>query len=158
MLTLRLDLDARDVLKGFDKMSTQGRSLGRAFRVIKPEMRLDQKDHAAKRAGPDGPWPARSTGTSARQSRGRRYLGKRRRKSNRRPLGRLVTAITYSASNAGVFATSRIPWSNVHQVGGKVGRGARLPARPFLWISDRLIDRSELVIERVIVRAFEGVA
>lgn len=157
MSTIRLTLDASSAFAGLDRMAKQGRSLGKAFRILKPDLRADQKDHAAKAAGPDGAWAPRATGTSGRLTRGsRRYLGKTRRKSTRRPLGRLVTQVTYMASNAGVFATSRVPWSGVHQEGGRVGRGAVIPARPFLWLSDRIVERASEVLARIVAYAMEG--
>lgn len=156
-LKLRLELDARPVLAGFDDMRRASRELGSVFREIRPVMRADQKDHASKAAGPDGKWAPRAASTLGRMSRGsRRFKGTRRRKLSRRPLGRLVTAVTYSASKAGVFATSRVAWSNVHQEGGRVGRGARLPARPFLWISDSLADTAARAIAEHVAGAMGG--
>lgn len=156
-MQVRIEVDPREVFAGFDRMAKQSRTLGRAFQLIKPEMRADQKDHASHQAGPDGPWPARASSTSAKHARsGRRYLGRRRRKRTARPLGRLLTTVSYMASNAGVFGTSPITWSGVHQQGGKVGRGAVVPARPFLWLSDRLVGRATTLLERTLVRSFEG--
>lgn len=157
MSDLVLEFDPRAVFAGFDRMAKQGRTLGKAFRILKPDLRADQKDHAARASGPDGAWPARATATASKLARSsRRYLGKRRRKSSKRPLGRLVTAVMYMASNAGLVARSRVPWSGVHQEGGKVGRGATIPARPFLWISERMLIRSVEVISRVVAYAMEG--
>lgn len=147
---MRLDftLDAREVERGFDRMSKTGRSqLGSAFKTIRPHMKVDQRDHASKQAGPESQWPPRAPSTTAKMRSARR---------RRRPLGRLVGAVTYQASAAGVFATSRVPWSGVHQYGGKVGRGSVIPARPFLWISDKLLEIAMGVIGRHVVASFGG--
>ena len=156
MSSIKLTMDASSAVAGLDRMARQGKNLAKAFRILKPDLHADQRDHAARQAGPDGHWPARATGTSARMAKGRRYLGRQRRRLTRRPLGRLITAVTYSASNAGVFATSRVPWSGVHQNGGKVGRGAVIPARPFLWLSDRIVARAVEVLERTVAYSFGG--
>lgn len=142
-------LDARAVERGFDRMSKAGRSqLGAAFKTIRPHMKSDQRDHASKQAGPERHWVPRASSTVAKLRQGGRRA--------RRPLGKLVSAITYQSSAAGVFATSRVPWSGVHQYGGRVARGSVIPARPFLWISDKLLEIAMNVIGRHVVAAFGG--
>ena len=64
-IAVRMTLDPREVFAGFDRLSRRSKSLGKAFRALKPEMRDDQKDHASKKAGPDSGWPARADGTRA---------------------------------------------------------------------------------------------
>lgn len=148
---MRLDftLDAREVERGFDRMSKAGRSqLGSAFKTIRPHMKADQRDHASKQAGPERHWVPRAASTMAKLRRGGRRA--------RRPLGKLASAIAYQSSAAGVFATSRVPWSRVHQDGGRVGRGSLIPARPFLWISDKLLEIAINVIGRHVVKSFGG--
>lgn len=156
-MQIRMRLDPREAFDGFDRMARRGRSLGGAFRKIKPMLRADQKEHAAKASGPDGPWPPRASSTMARTRRGkRRHLGRRRRKSSRRPLGKIVTAVTFSASVRGAFGKSKIPWSDAHQDGARVGRGATLPARPFFYISDKLEAEAGQVLANELVEAYEG--
>lgn len=140
------EIDLGEVERSFDAMKRRGRELGQAFRVLKPEMRADQRDHAARREGPEGSWPPLAQSTLAKRA----SLGRLRR----RPLGRLTSAVTYTASKDGVVARSRVPWSGAHQEGAVVGRGSRLPARPFLWLSDRLIERAKEILARVVTDAF----
>ncbi len=144
-----MDVDFREVDRGFSAMERRAHALGPAFRQLKPELRADQRDHAARRAGPFAAWAARAPATLAKAKRGK--SGRIRRS---RPLGKLLTAIDYSATATQVMARSLVDWANVHQEGGRVGRGAVIPARPFLWISDAMMARASEIILRHIVMAF----
>lgn len=137
--------DMRDVERGIAAARTRARAVTQFFREVIPAMREDQRDHAKERSGPDGKWPARSPATVAAH-----------RKMPRRPLGRLTTAVGYRASSKGAIAESRVPWSGSHQDGDRVGHGATLPARTFLWISERFLGFAEDVLGARILRAFGG--
>lgn len=152
---MRLDfvVDLSETERAMAAVQRRGRALGEAFRTIRPHMRADQKEHAAKQTGPESTWPSRAPSTVER---GRASGSGRRRRLARRPLGKLTHAVTYQATRSGVFATSRVPWSNVHQTGGRVGRGSVIPARPFLWVSDRLLTIAVGVVERVLEAAWRG--
>lgn len=52
-------------------------------------------------------------------------------------LGRLRTAIRAKAEETRVVVENAIPWSRIHNEGGTAGRGARIPARVFLEITQR---------------------
>lgn len=71
-------------------------------------------------------------------------------------MGRLPTAVTYKATSRTLSGTSKAAWSGVHMTGGTVGKGSRLPARPFLWMSDEFIDQARKRIADVAVDAFGG--
>jgi phage gpG-like protein len=148
MVRFRIDLDLSDVELRLAAMRRRSRSLSPAFREIGKAMRLDQRDHAKEREGPEGEWPKRSPRTLAKLRAGGRRA--------RRPLGKLVRAVTYRATKLGAVAESRIAWSGIHQHGGVAGRGAKIPARPFLWISEKLFREAERILEVTLVRAFEG--
>jgi phage gpG-like protein len=133
MSDFELSLDDRETQALFRAMEKRGRAPGEAFRKIRPHMRKDQREHAARREGPESSWPRRAPSTiakSARSKTGRRIV--------RRPLGKLPSAVTYFANDRGAFAKSRVRWSGAHQHGARIARGHVLPARPFLWISDSL--------------------
>ncbi len=144
-MQLLAKFDMSDVERGLDSLKARGRALAGAFRELVPAMREDQRDHAKSQAGPDGRWPPRAPST--RKSHGN---------MPRRPLGKLSTAVSYRAGSMGASAESRIAWSGVHQDGGKVGNKATLPARTFLWISDRFLDFTVDVLGAKLVRAFGG--
>lgn len=137
-----------DVEKGLDAAARRARSLGPAFRALKKPMREDQKDHGRRQRGPFGAWARRAPSTLAAY--------RARRKRIPRPLGRLLSAVAYKADAGGVSAESRVGWSMAHMEPTRVGRGVKLKARPFLWISRKLLDLAGDAIERVIVADFGG--
>lgn len=151
MSRLSVTVDIGDVEKGLDAMLKRAHQLEPAFEEIKEEMKADQKDHRENEAGPDGRWAARKASTIADAK--AHHKG---RLVPRKILGKLPTAVTYKALPLGVFGESRIKWSEAQQEGGPVGRGAVLPARPFLWISDQLMARSTAIIERKLTASFGG--
>jgi hypothetical protein len=141
-------LDLGDVERGLEAMQRRAHQLGPAFQRLKKPLRLDQRDHAKKRQGPDALWAPRAASTAARLLTG----GHRPKKL----LGRLPTAVSYTANATGVAGVSRALWSAAQQDGATVGRGSRLSARPFLWISDDMLGKAEDVIGGALVRAYGG--
>lgn len=142
-------VDLGDVERGLAAVERSGRDLTPAFRELKKPMREDQKDHGKRQRGPFGTWARRKPSTLAfYRSRGKGRIP--------RPLGRLSTAVTYTASRFGVFGESRAKWSDVHMTGGVVGKGARLRARPFLWMATKFLDLAERSIERRLLSAYGG--
>lgn len=141
-------LDIGDVEKGLDAMQRRSKALGPAFQALKKPMREDQKEHRKTKTGPSGSWAPRSAATLAA------HHGKR--KLARTLLGKLPTAVSYKATAHGVTGESKVKWSAVHQEGGSAGHGAKIPARPFLWISDKLLDLAVNIIDTALVAAFGG--
>jgi len=141
-------LDIGDVEEGLAAMQRRAHALGPAFRELKTPLRLDQRDHSKKREGPSAMWAPRAASTMAKLRAG----GRRAKK----PLGKLSGAVAYTATATAVRARSRVLWSGVHQDGGTVGRGARLLARPFLWISDDMLRIAENTLGGALVRAYGG--
>jgi hypothetical protein len=142
-------VDISDVEKGLDAAQRRGHNLKPAFAELKKPMRDDQRDHGKRQRGPFGSWARRSPNTLAfYRSHGRGRVP--------RPLGRLSTAVKYTATAFGLSGESRAKWSEAQQEGGTVGRGVRLRARPFLWLSTKLLDLTEEVIERTILGAYGG--
>lgn len=146
MLDFELSLDAREAEQLFRAMSQRGHAPGAAFRKIRPHMRKDQREHAARREGPETSWAPRAPSTIAKFKR-----GKTGRRLTRRPMGKLLTAVRYAASDRGVFGMSRIWWSGAHQHGARIAGGHVLPARPFLWISDHLTRIASRVLGEYVV-------
>jgi hypothetical protein len=141
-------VDISDVEKGLDAASSASRQLGPAFKAIKKPMREDQRDHGKRQRGPFGSWARRSPRTLA--------FYRSHHKRVPRPLGRLSTAVAYKANSLGVTGESRAKWSDAQQSGGVVGRGVHLRARPFLWLSTKLLGIAEDIIERRILAAYGG--
>ena len=144
-------VDLRDLERGLAGLIRASRDLLPMFREARKPLRADQIEHARQQMGPDGKWPARSPFTEERQR--RRATGRkakqRKKARRRRMLGKLPGAIKVTADRNRVAATSLVPWSAVHQrkSGGIVGRGSRIPGRPFLWPSHKLV----LIVARLAV-------
>jgi phage gpG-like protein len=102
-----------------------------AWKDARPVLRADQREHAKKQAGPEGAWPARSSSTRVRS-------GNRRRA--RKMLGRLPTSVSMRGERQRMIMRSPVAWSGAHQEGDRVGHGARIPARPFVYVSDRALE------------------
>jgi phage gpG-like protein len=124
-------VDLREVLEGIDAMGSS-RTLTRGLRALKRPMRQDQREHAKANEGPSGNWPARKL------------------KSRGRLLGRLPTSYALTVGRRSVSVVSSVRWSAVHQQGGTAGHGARIPARPFLWVSNDLhVDAAAIMSHAV---------
>jgi hypothetical protein len=106
------------------------------FRKLRKPARADQRDHKYKMRGPRGPWTPLAASTLARYAR----EGKRR---NRRILAKLPNALQAIVSEKSLKLRSRVRWSLAHQDGPtRVGRGAIIPQRQFLWISRGLVRQA----------------
>lgn len=103
-------------------------------KALRGPVRQDQVNHARAQEGPEGPWPARAP-----------RPGRRRRGRARRLLGRLPSAIRLSVTGATIRAESkaRRALASAHQYGARVGKGAVVPRRQYLWISDELLRIAE---------------
>lgn len=145
---MRIEIDIGQVERGLDAIERRVRALGSVFKELKAPLRLDQRDHAKRREGPDSGWAPRSQATLDRQRAGRRRL--------RRPMGRLPTAVAYTATGTAVEARSRALWSGIHQEGGVAGKGSRIPARPFLWVSESMLELARAKILETLLAAFGG--
>ncbi len=160
MLRLSATVDIRDADEGLAAMEHV--RLAPVFKELGKPLRDDQRDHAKKQEGPEGSWPKRSAHTAARIASARRSARRKKdrtakkRRLPRKILGRLPTAISMKTSASGVVIESKVAWSGIHQEGGTAGRGARIPARPFLWISERFLDLAAEKLAKAGVRAFLG--
>lgn len=147
MSELEVNIDLAQVNAGLARLHDAGHDLAQVFRDSRKDVRIDQKDHAKHEQGPAGRWASLSPYTAIRRLGRRGAQGKRRGRHRIGPLklkggrilGRLPGALDVKADRYGLIARSRAKWSGVHQDGGVVGRGQRVPARPFLWISPKLL-------------------
>ena len=59
---------------------------------------------------------------------------------------RLPQSFKSKIRNGTLTRSSDIPWAGIHNEGGKVGRGAEIPARPFLfWDEDDMTKLAEIL-------------
>lgn len=147
MIDVGVKVDNRDLDKGLAAMADQG-LVDAVARALKKPMRLDQRDHAAKAEGPESKWaPRKRLGTKGKKA---------QRRNRRKLLGKLPRATIVFSRGGVVTAQSRAKFSAAHQDGATVGRGAKLPARPFLWISDGLETTAAVELQDAVLKAWGG--
>ena len=158
-------VDVRSLQRGFDALAKAGASpdLDDVFRELRGPMRADQKEHAQRQEGPEGPWPERAASTLQRSKRRRRgtKTAKRGRSRSRggrprRMLGRLPTSVKVRAQGLSVWSHTPVPWAGIHQEGGLAGRRSLIPARPFIYISDELERLAMRMIADHVVEPWSG--
>lgn len=140
MLTATVKIHS--VLRRIEDMSKTDRR--KVFSSARKPSRADQRDHAKKQESPRGRWAQLASSTVERRS----QSSKRRR--SRRLLGKLPAALVMKHDADKLTIRSRTSWGHIHQLGGNGGKGARIPARPFLWISPQLIRQ----VKRLFVQAY----
>lgn len=138
-------VELKEVENALRRLALQGKDLRKLFSSVRKYVRADQKDHARLERGPEGKWQALDADTlrkRSRQGKGRRHRGKRKRLRRRQPrmLGKLAGAYDITYSRSWIRATSRVKWSGAHADGDRVGRGAKLPGRVWLWASSGLLE------------------
>ncbi len=160
-MTLRAtaDLDLRKLFREYDKMGKRGKNLRPAFRVLVPFMKADQIENFKRQEGPTGKWPPKAASTRAKalgkarssaKSKGRRPP----KRGSRKLLGKLSKSFVVFFDRDGLIAESKVPWSDVHQKGGTVGRGSKIPARVHHWMSVDFLLIAKREIERHVFGKF----
>lgn len=149
MIRAKIDMTAVD--RGLAALTQDARNLAPAFKAAKKPARADQREHAKLRQGPDGAWAPKAASTLAREALAKKRAGKRR--GSRKLLGRLPAALALMSDRNRVVVRSRArgKLSSIQQDGGVAGRGARIPARVFLWASDKLLATVRGILERHIM-------
>ena len=141
---LRASVDLSDAERGLSNLRNAGVNLRPAFAQMRKPFRDDQRAHAKAAEGPETSWPARAASTRKRMGGGRR----------KKLLGRLPAAVSVKVESRAIWVVSKVKWSDVHQTGGTVGHGARIPARPFLWVSDQMQDTAIAIVAKHLTGAF----
>ena len=79
---------------------------------------------------------------TAEESLSRRLRPRFRRaeESAKKQLGNLAHSFESKITNGTLVRRSRVAWAAVHNEGGRVGHGARVPARPFLFLEEEDVD------------------
>jgi phage gpG-like protein len=137
-LEMRLEWDLSDLDEGLAAVIRRGKDFSPFFRKYSPRVRKHQKDHGREKEGPDGKWPKLSR-SYRRAKTSRRKRGK---PVARGTLGKLTKSHRITVNDFGIEIASPIKWANVHQEGGIVGKGREVPARPFLWWTQRFANET----------------
>lgn len=154
------NLDLDDVFEGLSAMSAAGKDMRPVFRKLVPIAEQDQKETKRKQEDESGRrWDrvARSTREkrlNKSRSRARRRGRKAPKRGGTRLLGKLPTEVRIEFTSTTMLRESRIPWSNVHQEGGTVGRGSKIPARPHVYFSEPFLDRAAEEMRCHLIEAF----
>jgi hypothetical protein len=137
--------------RGFKKMIARSKALQVELRKLRPALQSDLREHASSESSPEGSWPRRSSVAEVRASARRaKVVRGRARKAGKRVgarqavsfrggsqlLGQLPDTVIVRQKRGSLIARSPVPWSGAHNEGATVGRGSRLPARGFVFISD----------------------
>lgn len=71
--------------------------------------------------------------------------------------GRLRSSIDYAATPSKVMVGSNIIYARIHQLGGKAGKGhkVKIPARPYLGISQTDMDEVRAIMSDFITGVFK---
>lgn len=118
-----------------------------AWKEAKLPLRGDIRDHRDAQSGPGGSWAPRASSTTARRAASKRNRPKRM-------LGKLPTALSTLSDRRRVAMKSRVAWSDIHQKGGIAGHGAKIPARPFLWVSQTALNAIGYIVSRHLAKIF----
>ncbi len=124
-----VDLDLREVENGFKGMIKAGQNFKRVWRKLAPTMKEDQKEHIRLQLGPDGVWPPLAKSTKKRRNK-RKIFTRKMAKGD-------ATSVSFSRTE--LVVASNIEWADVHQSGGVAGKGAKIPERTFIYLSDKFI-------------------
>lgn len=167
MATTDVNLNFGEVDRAIETVEQRAKRLGPAFRELQKPFRADQVDHARNEQGPSSKWPPRSPLTEARRlarnrsvrtTKAMRTIMPRkptRRSTPARILGRLPGAVAHTVGGLFIRATSRArKVGPAHQHGATVGRGVRLQARPFLWLSDALVEKARELLADYVMKGW----
>jgi phage gpG-like protein len=163
-------VDIRKVERALRAARRAGVDLRPVWKKLRKPLRDDQKEHGKEQQGPDAKWAPLAPATLAQRAtkrarlaemkRGvarRRIVSRRRRRKayrQRRILGRLPYLLELTSSKLALRATSKARWSLVHQEGGVAGKKARIKARPFLWISKKLLRLTAATVREHVAEAW----
>jgi hypothetical protein len=145
-------VDIDDWLDGLREMAKRGSDLRPVFKQFRGVIKEDLADHFDRSMGEDGKWAPRAPSTIERimglhgstYKRGKRAGSPTKRGQKRldNQLGKLKTSwsvrltprLLEFRSKAGLIA-------DVQTRGGTVGKGSVIPARPFAYISEPVIEQ-----------------
>ena len=143
----------RGLFEGFATMKRRAKNTRAALTKLRGPLQRDLKAHAKSQDSPDGSWPKRSK-KAAKRAAGRKATvrrGRTRGASKTRGarssirfigggnlLGKLPDTVIVRSRNGELSARSPVPWSGIHNEGGRAGRGSKIPARPFVFLSPKI--------------------
>lgn len=167
-MVARIDVDLRQLNDAIKRAEKAGINLKPAWRKLRRPMKADQAYHMKRQQGPNrASWPPLAASTIAKRLQSMTASGKaftkrgKMKKSAQRRLGRVLSRKLLSGMKVTIkpkemSVAARLKWAGVHQHGGRVGHGARIPPRPFIYIGDELLLSAKRVFETHLQRAWQG--
>lgn len=172
---ISLKIETKGVQAWLKEMQVKAKNLKPVMSTLVQAAKDDQTDHFKGQASPHGKWAPLSKWTrripkqkqyrASSLVKGRKSVtygktGQRlgvskyiRLKPGTRMLGRLNNATTAKVYTDGnLVVRSRVAFSGVHQKGAKVGKGAVVPAREFIWFSQKFLDRAVATVGQFMVK------
>lgn len=160
------EVDLREVTGAFRKQLRAAKDLRPVWREIRTPFRRAQAQHIRDQRGPDGPWPKLARSTVAKRMKAvtsqRKNFTKRGRM--RKPVARrlsrvltrrLVNRMKFRARPREAELEGRYGVvGGVHQLGGRAGKGARIPARTYMYPDARIVRLTVDAINRHMIKAF----
>lgn len=144
MIDVKVDIEP--ITRAFDRLRrTDGRKV---FREARKPMRIDIREHAKAKAGPDGAWQPLAASTKDRRKRAGRKRGKL--------LAALPAAFKIASGPDFVRAEWLVKWSRVHWRGGRAGHGSRIVKRDFAYLSKSAIRAIRDLYVDALDRAWGG--
>lgn len=161
-----VEVDASDLVAHFDEVARRApERIAKIFASLRAPMRRDQREHADREEGPDGArWPARAASTAEKVRiirRAGRQKGQRTLRYTKIEglLGTLPELTVVGAQRAAVFArppTRMTFLADVHSWGAVAGRGAVIPSRPYIYVSEELARSALAKIASGVLEARKG--
>lgn len=140
MLRKKLKNELRRAQRKYARLRGSAESVARRYKVLQEFERI-----AAGGSPIDGKSADAKLDKSVRGLRARHERATA--KAEGRPLGRIASSIKSKLSSSSVEIFSEISWSGVHNEGGEVGRGAVVPERRFLEVTDEDVKALKMLIE-----------
>lgn len=140
MAILRIQIRAEDLDRRLGQIAQRAANLRPAYQAIGNYLVGETQDRIKRETSPDGtrfqPLAAATVQRKAAKGKIRKILQEE---------GNLVGTIAAQVQGEGVAIGSNLPYSAIHQFGGKAGRGRKvaIPARPYLGTNEA--DEEEIV-------------
>lgn len=140
MAILRIQIKAEDAAGRLDQIAQRAANMRPAYQAIGNYLVGETQDRIKRETSPDG---SRFQSLAAATVQRKAAKGKIRKILQEE--GNLVGTIAAQVQGAGVAIGSNLPYSAIHQYGGRAGRGRKvtIPARPYLGVNEA--DEAEIV-------------
>ena len=79
-------------------------------------------------------------------------LGRAQERAEGKLLGKLASSLNVSVSKGRLVVRSKVPWAGVHNEGGPAGHGAKVPARPFLFLEASDLEYLQVLLKKWLIK------